>query len=186
MPHPWASLPAHRRRPVFGVLLALTLVVMAVLNLVDGPLKTKAAPQGIVSFELAGNVSTASDIVQSWTPAALPHAGFSLGFDFVFMVAYALTIGLACLWAAEVLGERYPWAARLGVGLAWGQVLAALLDATENVALLVTLLDAPRAPWPQIAAWCAGPKFGLVLLGLLYAALGFGLGLSRKLARRTQ
>ena len=34
------------------------------------------------------------------------------------------------------------------------------------------LLDAPAAPWPQVAWWCAAVKFTLVLLGLAYAAWG--------------
>lgn len=63
------------------------------------------------------------------------------------------------------------WAA-LGRRLAWGQGLAALLDWVENIALLVVLLEAPVAPWPQVAWGCAVPKFGLVALGLCYVAAG--------------
>jgi hypothetical protein len=37
-------------------LLALTLVAMAVLNVVNAPLRTSAAPQGIISYEFAGSV----------------------------------------------------------------------------------------------------------------------------------
>ena len=46
----------YRRWQIFVPLLVLTLAVMAVLNVVDGPLKSGVAPQGSVSYELAGSV----------------------------------------------------------------------------------------------------------------------------------
>jgi len=177
MRHPFETMAASQRKLWFEILFPLTLGVMAIMQATGHPLQTDAAPQGIVSFELAGDGSTAQAMIQSWTPAALPHAGFSLGFDFVFMLLYSTTIGLACVWAAGVLGARLS---AVGIALAWGQWLAALLDAVENGALLVMLLEAVRAPWPQIAFWCAALKFGLVFLGLGYAALGaVGWGLRR-------
>ena len=60
MSHPFARIPAPAFRAVFGPLLLLTLVAMAVLNLVGAPLATAAAPAGIVSFELAGTPAAAS------------------------------------------------------------------------------------------------------------------------------
>jgi hypothetical protein len=172
MRHPFEALGADERKPIFLSLTALTLIVMGVLNATGDPLKTPAAPQGIVSFELAGDGPSAQAILDSWDCQARAHAGFSLGFDFVFMLLYSSTIGLACVWAARVLPGRYRPLVAVGLMLAWGQWLAALLDMVENVALLVILLDSPGAPWPQIARWCAVPKFALVFLGLGYVALG--------------
>jgi hypothetical protein len=171
MRHPFQDIPASKRKRVFVPLLVLTLVVMGVLNGLGGPLKTEAAPQGIVSYEFAGNVSSAQEMLDSWKPQALAHAGFNLGFDFVFLLAYAAAIGLACAWVADVLQERRRLAA-LGLWLAWGQGLAALLDAVENTALLKMLLGSASSPWPQIAWSCALPKFALVFLGLVYVVVG--------------
>ena len=156
MRHPFEALGADKRKPIFLSLTALTLVVMGVLNATGGPLKTPAAPQGIVSFELAGDGPSAQAILDCWDCQARAHAGF----------------GLACVWVACVLPSRYRPLAAVGLTLAWGQWLAALLDVVENVALLVILLDSPVAPWPQVALWCAVPKFALVFLGLGYVALG--------------
>ena len=172
MRHPFEALGADKRKPIFLSLTALTLVVMGVLNATGGPLKTPAAPQGIVSFELAGDGPSAQAILDCWDCQARAHAGFNLGFDFVFMLLYSSAIGLACVWVACVLPSRYRPLAAVGLTLAWGQWLAALLDVVENVALLVILLDSPVAPWPQVALWCAVPKFALVFLGLGYVALG--------------
>jgi hypothetical protein len=175
MKHPLESIPSSNRRGLFLPLLVLTLVVMAVLNGVGGPLVTEAAPQGIVSFELAGDISSAQAILDSWDARARTHAGFSLGFDFTFLLLYSTTIACACVWGARGLGEVWRPLAPVGPLLAWGQWLAGLFDAVENAALWATLANGPSVPWPRLAWWCATIKFMLVALGLLYALLG-GLG----------
>src|SRR2546422_3910151 len=172
MSHPFEALPAGRRARVFLPLLAATLVVWAAAAVIDRPLETPAAPLGIISFELAGDLATARQMIASWDEPAREHALLGLGLDFLFLALYSTTIGLACVWAAGVLRtRRWPLAA-VGLPLAWGQWLAAALDAMENVALIILLLRATTDPWPRIAWWCAAPKFGLVVAGLLYAAYG--------------
>jgi hypothetical protein len=180
MQHPFQKIPANRRKSVFVTFLVLTLVVMWVLSTVDEPLKTDAAPQGIISYELAGSVPCAQEILDSWDASALAHAGFSLGFDYVYLLAYSTAIGLACVWLADALSGRWRRLAWLGLWLAWGQWLAALLDAVENASLLAMLLGSVQSPWPQVARWCAAPKFALVALGLLYVALGLAARWSRR------
>ena len=70
MQHPFQKIPANRRKPVFVAVLVLTLAVMWVLSTVDEPLKTDAAPQGIISYELAGSISCAQKILDSWDASA--------------------------------------------------------------------------------------------------------------------
>src|SRR5262245_60815046 len=133
MRHPLEAIPAGRRRRYFVPLLLLTFLLMGVLGSVDQPLRTTAAPQGIISYALAGSVEQAGRMLDSWA-GARAYAGFSLGFDYLYMPTYSTTIALGCLWAAGVYGGGL---AALAVPLAWGQWLAALLDAEENVALTV-------------------------------------------------
>jgi hypothetical protein len=172
MRHPFQEIPASRRKPIFVASFVLTLAVMWVLRVADEPLQTDAAPQGIISYELAGSVQGAQEILDSWDASAQAHAGFSLGFDYVYLLAYATTIGLACVWLAEGLSERLRSLASLGPWLAWGLCLAALLDAVENAALLTMLFGSASSPWPQVARCCAVLKFALVALGLLYVVAG--------------
>ncbi len=172
MRHPFESIPPDKRRAVFVPLFILTIAVMVTLNVTSTPLTTEAAPLGIISFEFAGDVSTAQAILDSWTLQAHVHAGFSLGFDFVFLILYSSAIACACAWVASGLRETTPSLASFGLLLAWGQWLAALLDGVENTGLWVTLSNGPSAAWLQIAWWCAAIKFTLVILGLLYAILG--------------
>ena len=140
-------------------------------------LAAKAAPLGIISYELAGTVEEAQAILDSWDSSAQLHAAFALGFDYVFMLAYSTTIGLACVMAAGALRSRDWPLAGVGAGLAWGQWLAASLDAVENIALTAMLFGAVASPWPQVAYWCALVKFALVFLGLVYAFYGGVVGL---------
>jgi hypothetical protein len=170
--HPYQRIPLSRRPAIFLPLLALTLALTAILQAVDVPLRTPVAPLGIVSYELAGTTDGARRILASWDDRAREHAGFSLGLDYLYMPSYAVTIGLACAWAAISLGRRSRLLAVLGAGLAWGQIIAALLDATENVALATMLLGAVADPWPAVSYWCAAVKFLLIGAGLLYAAVG--------------
>lgn len=158
---------------LFWPALILALVIFAVFSVLDAPLRNAAAPNGIISFELAGSVARAQAMIDSWDARARLYAAFGLGLDYLFMVSYALAIGLGCLRAAGVLGRRWPRLAGLGRLLAWGLSLAALLDAIENFALTTMLLaGAASAPWPALAAGCAAVKFALVGLGLLYALAG--------------
>jgi hypothetical protein len=55
-------------------------------------LRTAAAPNGIVSYELAGNIKPAAEILASWDARAQLFAAFGLVLDYLFMTAYALAL----------------------------------------------------------------------------------------------
>ncbi len=116
------------------------------MNLVGEALITTAAPYGIISFELAGSVEKAQQIIDSWDQDARLYAAFSLGFDYLFMLLYSTTIALACLWGGRALQARDIPGYRIGIFLAWGLWLAAVLDGIENIALSLSLLNTPAAP----------------------------------------
>jgi len=126
----------------------------------------------MVSFEMAGSVEKTQQIIVSWNETARLMAAFGLGLDYLFMVVYPLTIGLACIWATDILRFHHWPLAALGAWLAWGIFLAALMDAVENVALTFLLVGPVIAPWPQLAHWCATVKFCLIFIGLVYALYG--------------
>ncbi len=178
MPHPFLSLPARLLPRLFWLLLALTLVLMAIMAGVGAPLTTQAVPQGIVSFEFAGTVIRAREILDSWSPAAQLRAAFIQGLDFLFLLVYSTTIGLSCTWAAGVLHDRHRSLSSWGPLLAWGQWLAAGFDAFENIALVVLLFGGLASPWPQIAWICAAVKFALIFIGLVYTFFAAALRLA--------
>ena len=183
MQHPFERISPACRNKLFWIFLAFTLALTILMNLVGAPLINSTAPSGIVSFELAGGVQLASEIIASWDARAQRYAAFGLGLDYVYMLAYASTISLACLWAGQVLrssGWPLSGAAR---PLAWGQWLAALLDALENLSLAIILLESVRSPWPELARLCAVLKFALIFLGLVYVFLALAVSLLRRLSR---
>ena len=170
--HPLAAIPSGKRARVFVPLLIATLVITFLFRFI-GP-----AQPTIVDFELAGSVPKAQAIIDAWHEYDRIRAGFSLGFDYLYMPVYSTTIAVACVMAAGVW-KRTAWHT-IGLLLAWGLWIAAVSDATENLALLIELLGNNVAPWPQIAQICATIKFGLILLGLLYVVAGVVLRLIKK------
>lgn len=170
--HPLTAIPSDKRARVFVPLLIATLVITFLFRFI-GP-----AQPTIVDFELAGSVPQAQAIIDAWNENDHIRAGFSLGFDYLYMPVYSTTIALACILAAGVL-QRRAWHT-IGLLLAWGLWIAALNDAIENLALFTELLGNNVAPYPQIAQICALIKFGLILLGLLYVIVGVVLRLIKK------
>jgi hypothetical protein len=163
MKHPLEAIPHGKRLTMFYILLALFLIITIGFRFI-GP-----AQPTIVDFELAGTTARASEIINAWDTMDKVRAGFSLGFDFLYMPVYSTLIALACVWAAGVLARK-QWRTT-GVLLAWGLWAAALLDATENIALTVLLFGTVANPYPQVAQVCASIKFGLILLGLVFVLI---------------
>ena len=170
--HPFRWLSESYQKTAFWFLFAFTIVVIVCMQVLGAPLNTEAAPAGIVTFEFARTLSNAQAMIASWGNEGQMYAGLNLGLDYLFMAAYGLTIGLGCVLVARGLAERVKFLTPVGVILAWGPFLAALLDALENYALIRLLLGSTNELWPTMAYWCAGPKFILVGLGLLYMILG--------------
>lgn len=183
MTHPLNFVPPANRKPLFFAFLAGTLALFAVFRFLDAPLRTPAAPDGVLSFELAGTPEKAFQILVSWEPVIQPgppiiippdgrlYAAFGLGLDYLFMPLYATALALGILLAA---GRHKGWLFKLGAWLGWGAYAAALFDAVENYALArMLLVNEVWSPYPQVAAFCVSIKFGLLLLGLFYALVGW-------------
>ncbi|MBK9709767.1 MAG: hypothetical protein IPO81_00290 [Kouleothrix sp.] len=148
------------------------------------PLTTGAVPYGIVSFELAGSIARARQIVDSWRASGLiANVRPNMWIDSTrFIPCYVATLLLGCLWVADAFGAR---GARVVRWLAAGQILAGALDLVENTAMLqsVGVLEAGGDPgaWPALAAGCAVLKFALVAAGILAILAGAIAWLRRRL-----
>jgi hypothetical protein len=180
MQHPLEFIPAHLRKPLFYVFLVLTIVIFGIFRGLDSPLRTAAAPNGVVSYELARTTDTAQGIVNSWDSNARLFAAFGLGLDYLFMPAYALALSLGILLTMNV---RSGWYSYLAAWMGWGAFAAALFDTVENYALWKELISGVFSPYAQIAALCATIKFVLLITGLLTAIAG---GLMPKLNREAR
>ena len=166
LPHPFARHSPRARRRALQALIALAFVCLLALAALDAPLRTPAAPRGIVSFELAGDAARAQRILESGGADGRARAARILALDFVFLAAYAPGLALLCAAASDRERARGTRLATAAAVLAWGQLAAGGLDAVENLALLRILGGGTSAAWSVLAAACAWPKFGLVAAGL--------------------
>ncbi len=149
-------------------------VLLAIMVRLDRPLRTKAAPLGIVSFELAGSPEAARRIITSWGPAGRHSAALSLWVDYAFLISYALVLSALCTGVARAWPSAGSRVRRMGFILAGCQWMAALLDLVENI-LLQQILSGAAAPLAPLAArWCALTKFSLIACGWLYIAIAGG------------
>jgi hypothetical protein len=170
MPHPFEFIPSSARKAFFILFLLLALACLALFQFVlDPPLRTALAPLGIVSFELAWTVDTVRAIIGSWDYATKVYASFGLGFDFLFMLVYAFALGLGTLMASNRMGRRF---ANTGKLLGWGVVLAALLDATENILLFTIMTKGNYPPYALFASLAATFKFLLLFVAIIFSLLG--------------
>lgn len=169
MKHPLAAVPFPARKSLFYFFLVVTLFIFGIFQFLDQPLRTPAAPNGIVSYELAGSLENAQSMLNSWDEKARLAAAFGLGFDYLFMPVYALALSLGLL----LVGAEKPKAYHtLTSWLGWGVFVAAGFDAIENYALWLILNGEVSAALPPIAGMCATIKFILLIAGLVTAVAG--------------
>jgi hypothetical protein len=168
MNHPFTGLVEHRALWL-GALWTATIVLAGVLTVQGGPLRTSAAPRGILSLEFAWNSAAADSVIRSW-PAGEPRerAKRQIWIDFAFLVAYPLALALSCALLSE---SRFDSMAPVGVFIAWAVLLAMPLDLVENLGMLRMLGVGASEGWARLTSWCAAVKFTLVFSGLGYAVL---------------
>lgn len=172
MPDPFKWLSESNQRPALLIFFLLSAMLLIGMHSLDQSLITKAAPKGIISFELAGTIERVNQILDEWGPDGRICAALSLGLDYLFLIVYALFISLACVLIARYLTFKIAFLAICGMVLSWGQFLAGLLDAIENFALVQLVLGSSRPFWPITARWCATIKFCIVGAGLVYILIG--------------
>lgn len=177
--HPYQWLSNATQNRAFSILLPLTFLAMFIEQVTGVPLKTDAAPSGIVSFEFAGKLSLAQEMVKSWGQLGQVYAGLNLGFDFVYIITYVICIGLGC-----VIVARGGFLSSVGFLLAWAMFAAGLLDCIENYALIQILLGFGQESSAALAQWCAMFKFAIVGAGLVYFFIGGVVVLMMKVRKR--
>ena len=153
-----AALPKTLRATLIAAL-----VLLVALILVNQPLQTGSAPQGIVSFQMAGTADQAHAILRSWRSGGELWAQVSLWLDFLFIPAYVLAlIQLTRHFTRDRPGVRERMVAR------WIRALfvaAGLSDVTENI-LLLNNFNPPTDVVSLSATICALIKYTGLTLGI--------------------
>jgi hypothetical protein len=168
-PFDWVTESARPR--LLGALSLLLVGSSSLLMYLDRALVSAEAPNGIVSFELAGSLAAAESILRSWSADARARAMLIQGFDYLYLLVYPAWFALAASLVGGALGGAWL---RAGLATAWCVVAAAPLDAIENYALIQQLLHGASPLMARIALWCAVPKFVLVMLATIFVLLAGG------------
>ncbi len=120
----------------------------------------------VVSFEFAWTRRRAAKILEKWDDK-LAIARKQVKVDFAFLVAYPSALSLGCAMLAD---SGVGAMAALGTAVAWAVLLAAPLDAVENLALLRMLDRGADGRMALLAGLCASVKFVLVIAATVYLA----------------
>ena len=167
---PFHKLSRSSERKLTIVLGFSMVILMAVMRYFDAQIQHVANTQGIISFELAKDVSKSEAILNSWDTLSKTSAGMSMGVDFLFLIVYSLFISILIHKINERLWKHSP-IYTLGVLLIWAVFLAAFFDIIENIALIKLLLGDLKQLWSSIAYYFAISKFTLLILGVLYIVI---------------
>ncbi|MES2948322.1 MAG: hypothetical protein V4858_07260 [Pseudomonadota bacterium] len=156
-------MPRHILKYTWWFLLAFTLMVGAVIAIIDEGIRTSAAALGIVSFELCAYTHTCADILRSWDTQATKLATLSLGVDYLFMLLYPAAIFVSLWVMLPLLGPKMQTVTRWVAWSSWGM---AITDALENYFLTQMVLTESvyGLAWP--AAIFASIKFFILAITL--------------------
>lgn len=157
-----APRPRAMRLPM-KISIVVAVALFLVLMVLNQPLRTASAPQGIVSFQLAGTAEQSYAIIRSWRDSGLLWAQVTLWVDFLFIVAYlAALLQLTRHFTRDRPGIRERMVARW-VRLLF--VIAGVSDVAENIVLLNNL-SPPTDSMSMTATILTLIKFTGLMLGV--------------------
>jgi hypothetical protein len=166
-----AALPRKHALILLGI---ATVAFTVILELVD-PSHVSRGPT-ILDFEFAGSRSHAAQIMAEWGAKGRSAAHLSLLLDYGYMLSYGLFFCLADFAVRDTARERgWRRLAAIGVVVPFFALAAAAFDATENVALLLTLAGKGGSFAPLFATVCSTIKFVLIGIAILYVLCGLAL-----------
>lgn len=168
--------------------LAILLVLVAIVGQKASASDVKLKPgykRPMLALEM--NAGKAPEIFESWDEETKATLRTALLWDYLFIFIYPAAVATSCFITARFLDRGNFLSMKYGLIVMCLQLVAAILDASENFALLKVLRGHMESPWPQTARWCATLKFGIVFLGIAYVTVGIGFwlyGLLRTLTHR--
>jgi hypothetical protein len=163
------------------VLGAAVIAFDAAILVLDQRMRAAGGPT-ILAFEFAGSRARAAHIMAEWGPKGRDAARLSLWLDYGFMLSYGAFFTLAGLLTRNAARAR-GWRrfAIAGAVVPFFAAAAAMFDASENVALLLTLGGHGGSFAPPFAAVCSAIKFTLITLAIFYVLFGLAQRLRQRL-----
>lgn len=145
---------------VFGSLAALFFFI---LRMQGTSLITDATPLGIVDFEFANTPERLNAVLFGWSNADIKA---NIYLDFIFIPFYVLFFSAAA--KACSISWVNPTMKFSGMSLSKAVYVAGGLDLLENKIMLNSLAGSFSNFTLMLTNWCAGAKFLLLLVVILY------------------
>lgn len=148
---------------IFGSLAALFFFILRVQG---ANLITDATPLGIINLEFASTAEELNAVLFGWSNADVKA---NIYIDFVFIPFYVLffsTAALACSKAWKSISMQHA-----GKSLSKAAYVAGALDLVENKFMLDSFAGSFSDFTLMLTNWCAGAKFLLLLVVILYIVI---------------
>ena len=145
----------------------LAIAAFAVLYSLDTGLKA-ATGYGTVDLQSAQTADAFSQIFSAWI--ARQHsatAGFSLGFDYLFMALYAFSFYYSAIIAREAFAPKKGLTRRLMNYLALVPLAGAVADSLENALEFSMMIGGPSDNLARLAFTATNLKTVCFIVGLL-------------------
>lgn len=169
------------RKRALVVLGTATLAFTVALYLLDP--QTQGYGASISEFEFAGSSSRAAQIMAEWGSEGRRLAHLGLLLDYGYMLSYGLFFALAGFAVRDAARARgWRRMAKTGIVVPYFALAAACFDASENVALLLTLGGHGGSFAPPFATVCSTIKWTLIGIAIIYALCGLALLIRARLS----
>ena len=146
--------------------LAVTSLLLAVLQRQGAKLVNAEAPYGIVSLELAGDAEKTRAIASSWEAEGKTDTAIrNIRLDFLLIPFYSILFYMACGSIATYKSSRHE---RIGTWIAFACLLAGIFDVFENLAMTAALRGRIGAAGATATSLLATAKFSILGIAILY------------------
>ncbi len=185
MKSPFINLSKKSIDNVTLLLLVLMVTCSVFLKYLDSYFTTDSSINGIISFELAKELSIAQEMLSSWDYEGKIAASLSVGFDYLYLIIYSFFIAFLIHRLNEAFWKN-KFLYKFGVGLIYAVFLAALFDGIENIGLMQLLLGNETQFWTSIAYYFAIIKFIILAISFLFLITNFILLLATRRTNRLE
>ena len=142
-----------------------SLIMIFILRWEGACLKTAISPRGILDLEFADTPARLNELMNIWNRNIVRG---NIWLDFLFIVSYVMFLSIAseltsAFWSHTIIKK-------MGLLLAKAAYFARILDIAENLLMLQSIAGNETVNSLQLTAFCAGLKFiiaGIVLLYLI-------------------
>ena len=156
-------------------LLWLAAVVMLAFGAAELPALARMSSHGtgVLGFEFAGSTDRLRAILARWGSTGLAGAREHVLIDLGFILGYGvLLVGACARLSGRFQARGHMRAASIAALLAWGALIAAVVNVLQKLLLWLEVHGHIAQPLPALAAACGAVTFALAVPAALFAITG--------------